>query len=173
MARTAYRNIARVRSTQGLNGEVVVVPIDDLPFLLSEGMEVFLTPPPLRGIRSATVESIRPLSKGWGVVYSGVDSLEAAHQLVGKTCLVAQELLDAELLQQEDEDLGLGLVLSDTEHGVLGTVVDVLETKAGLIWVLDGDYGEVLIPAVDEYVVEETDEGFLLDLPKGLVELNR
>ena len=173
MARTAYRNIARVRSTQGLNGEVVVVPIDDLPFLLSEGMEVFLTPPPLQGIRSATVESIRPLAKGWGVRFSGVDSLEAAHQLVGRTCLVDRELLDEELLQEEDDDLGVGLVLSDAEHGVLGTVVEVLETKAGYIWILEGEYGEVLVPAVDEYVVEETEEGLLLDLPRGLVELNR
>jgi len=39
----------------------------------------------------------------------------------------------------------------------LGTVVDVIVTGANDVWVIDGPYGEVLVPVIDD-VVRDVDE---------------
>lgn len=168
----AYRNIACITKAQGLNGEVVAVPADGLPFLLEPGMNLALTPPPLRGIRTARVESVRELPKGWGIRFEGVDSLDVAHTLVGRTCLAAVADVDYDF-DAEDDEAWLGVELEDLVYGYLGEIVEVYETKAGYTWCVEGPYGEVLIPVADEYFVEELESGaLLLDLPRGLVELN-
>jgi 16S rRNA processing protein RimM len=55
--------------------------------------------------------------------------------------------------------------------GELGTLDDLFTTAAHDIYVVNGRFGEVLIPAVDEFVVEVDLPGrrMSVDLPEGLV----
>ena len=171
---TAWRNVAKVVKSQGLKGEVVVVPIHDLPFVLQEGMDVVLTPPALRGPRARRIVAIRELGSGWGVRLSGITTLDEATKVAGKLVLVRRDDIDEELLEGEYADV-IGLAMHDAAYGDIGRIVDVLETLAHDIWVVDGPYGEVLVPAVDEFVTRYPEEGedtILVDLPNGLVELN-
>ncbi|MFO7981990.1 MAG: ribosome maturation factor RimM [Desulfuromonadales bacterium] len=65
-----------------------------------------------------------------------------------------------------------GARVFDRRRGEIGEVVDVFTTAAHDILEVQGPFGEVLIPVVDEMVVEVDLEGRRLDvdLPDGLVQ---
>lgn len=168
-----YRNVARVVAKVGKAGEVKVETIDDLPFLLDEGMEVHLTPPPLHGIRTSTVERIREQGDGWAVKFA--DSKEAADAfgLVGRLCLVA--VADLPDFDEPFDPLELvGLMVVDERFGELGEVVDVLVSPEQITLVVgSGDTGDVLVPYVEEFVLDATDDPIIVRIPEGLLNLNR
>lgn len=66
-----------------------------------------------------------------------------------------------------------GLTVVDEQLGELGTLEDIFTTPAHDIFVVQGRYGEVLIPVVDQFIVAlDKEKGLLrVDLPAGLVDL--
>lgn len=170
---TPWMNIARVVKTQGLKGEVVVVPTGDLPFVVSPGLHVTLTPPQLEGVRDATVASVRELSNGWGVTFAEVKGIDEASRLVGRLLLARRDELDCDFGSVEFAAFSRRAV-TDVSLGFVGNVVDVLEGPEYDTWVLEGPYGEVMVPAVDDYVLDFPDDEeapIRVDLPQGLVDL--
>ncbi|NLG11076.1 MAG: 16S rRNA processing protein RimM [Coriobacteriaceae bacterium] len=163
----AYSLIARVTKAQGLHGEVVVVPTDGLPFLLHEGLSVWIVPPTLQGVRHTQVLAIRSLAKGWGIMLGGITDAAAAYQLVGRHLLAAT----ADLPEHKEESSVslLGLKVKDQKYGDLGLIVDQLQTPAHPLWVVQGPYGEVLIPVVDEFIACFYQDRVEVRLPEGLV----
>jgi len=63
----------------------------------------------------------------------------------------------------------------DDERGLIGTVDDVIITGANDVWIVDGPFGEVLIPVIED-VVHEIDEDAMtarVTLLPGLIEEGR
>lgn len=166
-----YRNVARVAAKVGKAGEVKVEPIDDLPFLLLEGMEVHLTPPPLEGIRTSTVERIREQGDGWAVKFADSNSPADAFDLVGRLCLVAVDDLP-EFEEPFDPRELVGLAVHDEEAGDLGTVTDVLVSSEQVTLVVGDGERETLIPYVEEFVTEVADDLITTLVPRGILDLN-
>lgn len=149
---TPYMNVARIARTHGRTGEVVVAALDGLPFCLSEGMRVALTPPDLRRDRWYTVAHVgrgdTPL-----VSFEGVSSLNDAEPLVGKLVLAAR----ADVPEAEEERALLDCVgheMVDVERGSVGTVAELIQLPANDVWRVEGPYGSVLVPVIDDVVVE-------------------
>lgn len=153
---TPYMNVARIVRTHGRKGEVVVAPLDGLPFCLEVGMRVCLTPPPLRGERFHTVESI-----GGGyppiVGFSGIDDLNASEPLVGSLVLALRaDVPEAELEQRILDCVGCTMV--DEEHGEIGTIQELIQLPANDVWRVDGGrFGEVLVPVIESVVLDVPD----------------
>lgn len=151
-------NVARVARTHGRKGEVVVAPVDGLPFCLKPGMRVCLTPPALRSERFRTVERVgageTPL-----VLFSGVSGLNDAEPLVGKLVMARRE--DVPAAEREREVLGcLGREVVDEARGSVGRVEEVMRLPANDVWRVDGGpFGEVLVPVIDDVVLEMPDGG--------------
>lgn len=151
-------NVARVLRTHGRRGEVVVAALDGLPFCLREGMRVCLTPPELRSERFRTVERVgagdTPL-----VLFSGVSGLNEAEPLVGKLVMARRE--DVPAAEREREVLGCaGREVVDEEHGPIGRVAEVMRLPANDVWRVDGGpFGEVLVPVIDDVVLEIPSDG--------------
>ena len=102
---------------------------------------------------------------------SGMDSLADVEPLVGSSIWMAK----ADLPELDDEqyywsDLE-GLDVVDQKKGVLGPVVGMFATPAHDILEVDGLTGEVLIPAIEPFLVSvDRDKGQLhVDLPEGLI----
>jgi 16S rRNA processing protein RimM len=150
--------LGRVVKTHGLQGEVSVIPAADLPFVLPVGLEVWFVPPP-SGVRSGRIEDVRRGPKGPLVKVSGIDDVTAAQRVVGSQLLAREGDLPAEWSEpvEEDEDV-LGLIVTDVERGLLGEIVEVIVTGANDVWVVDGPLGEVLLPVIDEVVLEVDSE---------------
>jgi len=167
----AFVPVGRVVRLHGLKGDIVVRPAGDVPFPLSEGTGVWFVPPPMEGPRQGTVQQVRTTSKGQIVHVAGFDSSEAARSLVGKT--VSVRWSDApEGWDDEEPDL-LGVLVVDDERGELGTIADVIVTGANDVWVVRGDrYGEVLIPVIDDVVIDldDTTDTIRVRLLPGLIE---
>jgi 16S rRNA processing protein RimM len=102
----------------------------------------------------------------------GLESIDAVQSLVG--CDVFLRYGDlAKLPDQEFYWFELeGLKVVDRSRGEIGTLEDLFTTPAHDIYVVHGRYGEVLIPAVEEFVVEVDLEGrrMVVDLPEGLIQ---
>lgn len=168
---TSYINVARIARTHGKKGEVVVVPLDGLPFCLYEGMRVCLTPPPLRGERFYTVAGVgvgdTPL-----VSFKGVRDLNAAEPLVGKLVLALRD--DVPELVQEQMILDcVGCDMVDDVHGFVGVIQELIQLPANDVWRVDeGPYGEVLVPVIEDVVLsipEYDDEPVEVHLLPGLL----
>jgi 16S rRNA processing protein RimM len=84
----------------------------------------------------------------------GVDDRDAADLLREQYVMVALE--DAVPLDDDEfylfQAIGLAVYTDDGES--LGAVVDVLETGANDVYVVQGPRGEVLLPAIDECIVD-------------------
>lgn len=167
---STYRNIARVGRPHGKRGEVAVLPVRGLPFLLVPGQEVALTPPSLGRDRFCTVSSVAEGGSGWRVRFGGIDDLDAAEGIQG--CYVLAHAEDVELGDLEaawDDLMGRGVL--DARYGDLGVVTGVIETPANDVLQVEGRYGEVLVPIIEQALDTIPDAGPIsTHLMDGLIE---
>jgi len=163
----AFVPLGRVAKTHGLDGEVSVIMAADLPVTRLCGLEVWFVPPPAI-VRTSRVVSVRPGPKGPLFTFEGVTGLNAAEALRGTPVLAR-----ASGLPEVEEELDLvGFTVSDATRGDLGEIVDVIVTGANDVWVVHGPLGEVLIPDIDDVVLEvdEQSRHASVALLPGLIE---
>ncbi|MBE0416484.1 MAG: 16S rRNA processing protein RimM [Coriobacteriia bacterium] len=147
--------VGRIVKVHGLKGEVSVAVSAGPPFSIPENLSVWIVPPP-SGPTCYTVESVRPGPKGPLVKLSGFSGRADAEALRGRTLVAHPEDLPDGWGDTPEGDLGLRV--TDVERGEIGTVVDVIATGANDVWVLaDGPYGKVLVPVIDDVVLEIDD----------------
>lgn len=152
----------------GTKGEVVAVPADGLPPVLSTGLRVAIVPPALKGTRWHTVTDVSDSPSGQLVALSGVGDLGAARDIAGKSILVAEEDLP-EGLELHDPQRLCGLEVTDERLGLLGTIAEVMVGPANDVWVVQGDKGETLVPVVEEMLLGmDEDEVIHVSIPVGL-----
>ena len=169
----SYKNIARVVRPHGKKGEVLVQPLRGLPFLLTQGLCVALTPPQLKGDRFRTVRSVLHRGDDALVSLSGIESIDDAEAVSGCFVLAAVDDLDLGPLDVAFDDL-IGRGVSDERYGQVGRIVEVLETPANDVWVLRGDYGEVLLPVIEQVVDNIPEDGPIeVHVLDGLIETDR
>ncbi|MGB4592269.1 MAG: ribosome maturation factor RimM [Coriobacteriia bacterium] len=146
-----YVTVARVIKTHGLQGEVAVKMLADLPLSALKGLRVWLVPPPDE-LRETAILGVRQGPKGPLLTLEGVTDLSVARGVCGTSVLVRAN--DVEGLIGEEEPDVVGMTISDDAHGVLGTVVDVIVTGANDVWVVRGSLGEILLPVIDDVLLE-------------------
>lgn len=149
--------IGRIVRTHGLNGEVSVAPATEASLADLIGVTVWFAPPPA-GVRSGAICSVRSGPKGPLVALAGIDSVDAASSIRGAELLVRREQLPESWLQAPAEDDSYeGYGVFDVRHGSLGEIVETIITGANDVWVVEGRFGEVLVPVIDD-VVRSVDE---------------
>lgn len=163
-----FKVIARVAKTHGIKGEVVAVPANGLPPVLSQGLKVAVVPPILRGERWHEVLECESAETGQLIALSGITTTNDAHELVGKYLLAeASELEVSEELDELEEIVGLEVI--DERLGSLGHVSEILVGSVQDILVVESERGEVMIPMVDELIWYAEDEQSLeSSIPVGL-----
>ena len=166
-----YELVARIIKTKGLEGQLIAQELGDCS-VLCPGMELWIVPPLLRGIRRTTVIEAQDDFKKHGVLITleGVNDRTQASELAGRYLLAsieqvkaASQLLDpsfdsgsnAELLSSLSERATemKGTVFFDASYGDLGVLDSIKPGPAYDLWVVEGPYGHLEIPAVDDYRV--------------------
>ncbi len=150
----------------------MTVPVHSLPSLIAEGMTVVPVPPALKGSRKFSVISVESDDReGSLVTFEGVDTISDAEELVGKTLLVEEDCLP-ENFSLVNASLLVGREVIDVEHGSLGEITEVLVGPTQNVWVIEGSFGQVMMPAVDEFIIEAPVEGpITVSIPQGLLRL--
>lgn len=123
-------------------------------------------------------ESIRPKGAEAALIkLKGVDSADQAQQFVNKTIYgMRTDLLD----YFDDPDLELkadfaDFRIVDSKLGEIGRIVDVDDTTANVLFVVEAADGRIIyVPAAEEFINAIDDERQIIEttLPDGLVELN-
>lgn len=156
MERAPFIALGRVIKAHGLKGEVSVAPVTGPPFFLPVGLRVWLVPPPESFTHSAIL-GVRPGPKGPLVSFEGIDTPELAHEIAGCEVLARAEDVPDDLADELFDPVGLAV--EDVEHGDLGTIVEVIVTGANDVWVIEGAFGELLVPVIDDVVIDIDEDG--------------
>ena len=129
-------------TTHGVKGEVKVLPWVDSPDILCEFDRCRIDG------REYDMESVRIQKTCNLVKLKGVDTMEAAQALRGKTVELYREDIDDEVIFAA-ELIGVE-VFCDGE--LLGKITDVLDYPGNSVYVAKGEH-EYMIPAVKQFVL--------------------
>ena len=126
-------------------------------------MRVALVPPALKGDRWHLVTSVSEGGTGQLVSLSGISSMGDAE------ALALEDQLPPDIALHDAHDL-LGREVLDQGRGNLGSIVEVMTGPANDVWVIDGAYGELLVPVIPSVVSGVPTEGpVVISAPEGLV----
>ena len=140
--------IGRITASHGIRGEVRAEPWCDSPDFLTGFSEVYLRGEELCRVEGARVHKNHALLK-----LEGVDTVEAAQALRGVVLYIDRAGVKLPEGRFFIKDL-IGLSVVDGKTGRVGTLYDVLAMPAHDVYVVRGDGGEHMIPAVPEFVKE-------------------
>lgn len=170
---TFFFALGRIVKTHGIRGEVQVYSYSDVEYFL-DYKDLFVQGKygdkvPQRVLKAR-------VKKGQSVILAleGVVDRTQAGSFVGKEIFLDRAklspLAEGEYYWHEIE--GLSVVSAGGEE--LGILSDVLATGAHDVYVVKGDGGEILVPAVEQMVKKiDLEKGVMVvDLPPGLVEAN-
>jgi 16S rRNA processing protein RimM len=143
--------IGQLGKPHGLRGEMRCRPETDFPerFLDTEEVEIFLDKGPARRL---AVEWARAHQNLILLKLVGVDTVEQAGLLRNYLVAVGPD----EVVEMDDGYFHYeleGLEVFDESGGSLGHLVEVMANPAHEIYRIAGPGGEILVPAVEEYVV--------------------
>ncbi|HEY4668536.1 MAG TPA: ribosome maturation factor RimM [Tepidiformaceae bacterium] len=158
--RDGYTAVGRVLRPHGLRGEVRVQAFAEGAPNLQRGRRVWM------GDRELTIVRARPDREAWILQFAEMKDRTDAEQYYE----VLLEAPDSQVRRTDSESyfvhelIGLRVVTDDGRE--LGRVVEVLQTGANDVYVVRGERGEVLIPAVGDVVKQiDTRESFMSITP--------
>lgn len=169
-----YLEIGQIMRPHGVRGELRMKVRTDYPERVIQDLKtVYLGRNPLHQEADAyELESARFHKDHLLLKFAGIDDRTEAEMLRGLRVMV--DIDDAVPLEEDEFYLYevIGLTVRTADDIELGTIRSVIETGANDVYVVKGRaYGEVLIPAHDETIVEiDFDAGVLtVSLPDGLL----
>ena len=170
--------VGYITKLHGLKGELQATVTDTVfddvkrcPYLVCE-IDGIYVPFFLEGYRFRSTSSIL-------LSFEDIDTQEKAQPFCGQTlyfdrrCFTKKEEKDYDTAVEED--LGfIGYQLSDVELGLIGEITGIDDQTANVLFFVDHDGEELMIPAADDLVVEIDDDAktILMRLPQGLINMD-
>jgi len=151
----SYLEAGKIVNTHGVRGEVRIIPWADSPDYLAGIKRLYIDDKPFRVLSARTHKSFVL------VALEGVDDIDSAIRLKNKIVHIHRD--DAKLEEGRHFVVDLiGLQAIDAENGsLIGNVVDFMTLPGNDVYVIQGER-EILIPAVDDFVVEiNTGSGYI------------
>ena len=168
--------IGYITKLHGLKGEMQATVTDTVfddvkkcPYLVCD-MDGIFVPFFLTGYRFKSGETIL-------LQFDDIDSQEKATPFCGKKlyfdrkCFTKKE--EEQYEAEAEEELGyIGYTLIDQTLGPIGEIIDINDQTMNVLFIVEHEGEELMIPAADELVVEINDEAMTItmDLPAGLVD---
>ena len=150
-----YLAVGRILRPHGVRGELRVEVITGYPERLGQHAYLYIAPPNHpEAVQRYPVENMRWHRELLLLKLGGCDDRNAADELRG---MLVQVPLEEAVPLEDGEYYHFQLigVQVETDRGErLGKVVDVLETGTHDVYIVRGARGEVLLPAVDDVVLE-------------------
>jgi 16S rRNA processing protein RimM len=154
--RPPFLLLGRVMRPHGIRGEISIEVLTAYPERIVPDMQVYLGNDPKDASSAVTyrVESARKHQRHLLLQLEGIADRNAAESMRSQYVMVPLE--DAVPLDEGEfylfQVIGIAVYTDEDEH--LGEVVDVIETGANDVYVVRGPRGEVLLPAIDDCVLD-------------------
>jgi 16S rRNA processing protein RimM len=150
MNRPQYVSVGYIHRAHGIEGCVLVESLTDNPTRFETLTEVLVE---IDGERTLYhLERCSAASRGWLVKFKGVDDRSEAEKLKSGYLLI-----DAAKLPELEEgsyylfDL-IGMNVYTTSGELLGEITDVQQYPANDVYVIEGESGKLLLPAIRDVV---------------------
>jgi 16S rRNA processing protein RimM len=163
-----YLVIGTIVGAHGIRGEVKVTPMTDFPERFRPGARVFVGRGP--GVRATEIAAARPHKGMWLVKLAAVPDRNAAELLRDQYLLIPEaEAMPLGEHENYVHDL-IDLSVVTTEGELLGRITEVIFTPANDVYVVKGDAGELLLPALRSVImqVDLVARQMTVNLPEGL-----
>lgn len=169
MKKADFLQCGEIINTHGVKGVVKARSDCDSPEILAS-LECVYTDE--NGKNALHIEAAS-IQKGFVLLtLAESDSVESAIALKGTIIYASREEL-AEFMEEGDrfiaDLLGLPIIHADTKEK-LGTLRNVINRGASDIYVIDTDNGEKMMPAVDEFITDVTDEAIFVRPIPGMLD---
>ena len=137
-----YLEAGEIVTTHGVRGEMKIYPWSDGPEFLLDFDRVLIDR------RVYTVESCRVQKTCNLLKLSGIDTVEDAQKLRGKTVEVFREDAPADLIFVP-ELIGMNVIADGVE---IGKITDVLDYPGNKVYVIEGEH-QYMVPAVKQFIL--------------------
>lgn len=163
--------IGKIVATHGLKGGLIMTHVAGESNWLEVGAVLFVEirkdsqiPHFVSSVKAANNEE-------YIITVEDVETVEAAKKLVGKHVYVKEDVLKE--VKTDSPLMWIGFNLVDKEKGGLGPITDVIQTGHQWLAKLEIEGKEVLIPLVDDILIEVNlrNKYVRVDLPEGLLEV--
>lgn len=103
-----------------------------------------------------------------------VDSADEAQELVGVDVYFPFSLVPEDDPEEYTWKHFTGFTVNDVLLGDLGEITEVEDSTANVLFCVQGRYGDLLLPAVEDFIEDIDHQGrhVSMRLPEGLVDLN-
>ncbi|MEJ2684720.1 MAG: ribosome maturation factor RimM [Candidatus Sulfobium sp.] len=161
--------LAKLLKERGIKGEIKALPLSPKIAFLRPGSTVYLSSD--AGLRRATVSSIRPVGKHFGISFLGVDDVESAARYRNSFVKVTRESIPREKGEFFWDEL-IGLTVITGEGTVIGKVQDILETGSNDVYIVRGGGREYLIPAIRDVIkkIDPVRGRILIEVMEGMLD---
>jgi 16S rRNA processing protein RimM len=168
-----YLILGEVLRPHGVRGELRIRLLTAYPERISEIDTLYLGRDPMHATATAYQVEASRMHQGYALLkLKGVDDRNHAERL---RALYVMASLENAVPLEEDEfyfyEL-IGMTVRTDNGKTLGTISEVLETGANEVYIVDSpQYGEVLIPVLDDVVLKIDPNAALIvvKLPEGLL----
>lgn len=147
-----FLQVGVISSTHGVRGEVKVFPTTDDPSRFTELKNVILdagrTQIPLE------IQRVKFFKQFVILKFKGIDNINDIEKYKGRPLLINRE--DAVDLEEDEYYIAdlIGMTVI-TDEGEKGTLIDVIETGANEVYVVEFEnLGEVLLPAIHDCILD-------------------
>lgn len=164
-----YLRIGKIVNTQGIGGEVKVIPLTDDVERFNDLKYVYLDDEKL--IRM-DIQYVRFHKNLVLVKFKGIDSINEAEKYKNTYMLIDRE--NAVKLPEGSYFICdmIGVRVYSIDGSCLGKINDIMTTGSNDVYVVKGDDGDILIPALKSVVREINikEDRIVVELPEGLID---
>jgi len=164
-----FMTIGRILAPWGTRGKLKVKVITDFPQRFALSSTVYINRQPM------TIDSTE-WHKGEVIIkLNAVDSIEAARRLRGQPVEIHHSQLYSLPEGQYYHSQLIGLEVWTTQGELLGNITEVLTAKSNDNYVVKGNEGEILIPAIEDVVksIDLNKGRIVIEAIPGLLSLNQ
>ena len=161
--------IGEILAPWGIKGKLKVKVVTDFPQRFAPSSTVYINRQPM------AIDSIE-WHKGKAIIkLSPIDNLEAAQRLRGKPVEIHHSQVYPLPEGQYYHFQLIGLEVWTTQGKLLGNITEILTADSNDNYVVSGDEGEILIPAIEDVVKSiDLNEGrIVIEAIPGLLSLNQ
>ena len=148
-AQTDHVSVGRILGPHGTSGQLTARIYSDAPNRFDPGEKLFCNDSLLHIVYSNRTRGDQIILQ-----FEGFDSVDAARTLVGQWLTILKETV-AQLPEGEYfhfQLLGMRVVTDLDEE--LGELSEVIETGSNDVYLVEGDSGQILLPAISSVVLE-------------------
>jgi 16S rRNA processing protein RimM len=155
--------VGRIGAPHGVRGEVRVDPLTDFPDRFEPNSRLYVAG------AVVVVQTSRWRGSSVYLKFRGIDDRNAAAELTGKDLQVPQprDIAEPDVYYQHDV-VGLDVQTESGER--LGRVTQIFSTGPNDVYVVSGDRGELLLPAIDDVIkdIDLQNRRIVVELLEGL-----